>query len=97
MILDETERFSDMIEAFECDFLLAMDKTSKFSLKDLQETIEEDCNSKLKKDLFEYLIQNRIFIDSLTDEELKRYKKTILTYYRARLKSKIRRFFKLEK
>lgn len=51
MILYETERFSDMIEAFECDFSLAMNKNSKFSLKDLQETIEEDCNSKLKKDI----------------------------------------------
>mgnify|MGYP000021018448 FL=1 len=51
MILDETERFSDMIEAFECDFSLAMNKNSKYSLKDLQETIEEDCNSKLKKDI----------------------------------------------
>lgn len=28
-----------------------MNKTSKFSLKDLQETIDEDCNSKLKKDI----------------------------------------------
>lgn len=59
--------------------------------------IEDKIKGVDKKDLFEYLIQNRIFIDSLTDEELKRYKKTILTYYRARLKSKIRRFFKLEK
>lgn len=59
--------------------------------------IEDKIKGADKKDLFEYLIQNRIFIDSLTDEELKRYKKTILTYYRARLKSKIRRFFKIEK
>lgn len=59
--------------------------------------IEDKIKGADKKDLFEYLIQNRIFIDSLTDEELKRYKKTILSYYRARLKSKIRRFFKLEK
>ena len=59
--------------------------------------IEDKIKDVDKKDLFEYLIQNRIFIYSLTDEELKRYKKTILTYYRARLKSKIRRFFKIEK
>lgn len=59
--------------------------------------IEDKIKGVDKKDLFEYLIQNRIFIDSLTDEELKRYKKTILTYYRARLKIKIRRFFKIEK
>lgn len=59
--------------------------------------IEDKIKDVDKKDLFEYLIQNRIFIDSLTDDELKRYKKTFLLYYRVRLKSKIRRFFKIEK
>lgn len=69
-----------------------------FGVKLMKKIIIEDTIKDLdKKVLFDYLIQNRIFIDSLTDEELKRYKKTILTYYRARLKSKIRRFFKIEK
>lgn len=55
-----------------------------FGLKDLD-----------KKDVFDYLICNRVFIDSLSDEEIKKYKKFFVAINRLRFKKKIFKFFKI--
>lgn len=39
-----------------------------------------------KKELFDYLIEDRVFIKSLFDEDIKHYKKVFDLYYRNRLK-----------
>lgn len=55
--------------------------------------IEDKIKDLDKKVLFDYLIQNRIFIDNLSDEDIKRYKKIFSLYYRDRLRIKIKNFF----
>lgn len=55
--------------------------------------IEDTIKDLDKKVLFDYLIQNRIFIDNLSDEDIKRYKKIFSLYYRDRLRIKIKKFF----
>lgn len=55
--------------------------------------IEDEIKDLDKKVLFDYLIQNRIFIDNLSDEDIKRYKKIFSLYYRDRLRIKIKKFF----
>lgn len=42
-----------------------------------------------KKDVFDYLICNRIFVDSLSDEEIKKYKKYFNHVYRLRIKNNL--------
>lgn len=42
-----------------------------------------------KKDVFDYLICNRIFVDSLSDEEIKKYKKYFNYVYRLRIKNNL--------
>lgn len=48
-----------------------------------------------KKDVFNYLVCNRIFIDSLSDKEIKDYKKYFIAINRLRFKKKIFKFFKI--
>lgn len=40
-----------------------------------------------KKDVFDYLICNRVFIDSLSFEEIKKYRKYFNNIYRLRIKN----------
>lgn len=47
-----------------------------------------------KKDVFNYLICNRVFIDNLSDKEIKEYKKFFIALNRLRFKEKIFNFFK---
>lgn len=55
--------------------------------------IEDEIKDLNKKVLFDYLIENRIFINNLSDEDIKHYKKIFSMYYRDRLKNKIKNFF----
>lgn len=49
--------------------------------------MENSCLKDLdKKDVFDYLICNRCFIDSLSNEEIKKYKKYFNHVYRLRIK-----------
>lgn len=49
--------------------------------------MENSCLKDLdKKDVFDYLICNRGFIDSLSSEEIKKYKKYFNHVYRLRIK-----------
>lgn len=68
-----------------------------FSLKKMKGIIMENCCLKDldKKDVFDYLICNRVFIDSLSDEEIKKYKKFFVAINRLRFKKKIFKFFKI--
>ncbi len=51
MEIDVTERYIDMIHAFECDFSLASDRLCPFELSELQEQLYEESNSKLLDDI----------------------------------------------
>lgn len=51
MEIDVTERYIDMIHAFECDFSLALDRDSDFSLIELQTQIDEKSNPRLFHDI----------------------------------------------
>lgn len=68
-----------------------------FALKKMKGIIMENyCLKDLdKKDVFDYLICNRVFIDSLSDEEIKKYKKIFVAINRLRFKKKIFKFFKI--
>ena len=68
-----------------------------FGLKKMKGIIMENCFLKDldKKDVFDYLICNRVFIDSLSDEEIKKYKKFFVAINRLRFKKKIFKFFKI--
>lgn len=68
-----------------------------FGLKKMKGIIMENCCLKDldKKDVFDYLICNRVFIDSLFDEEIKKYKKFFVAINRLRFKKKIFKFFKI--
>lgn len=68
-----------------------------FGLKKMKGIIMENCCLKDldKKDVFDYLICNRVFIDSLSDEEIKKYKKFFVAINRLRFKKKIFKFFKI--
>ncbi len=70
-----------------------------FAHKKMKGFIMENCCLKdlNKKDVFDYLICNRIFIDSLSDEEIKKYKKYFINFNRLRFKEKIFKFLKLYK
>lgn len=48
---DITEKYVHMIEAFECDFSLAIDKDSNFDLGELQQQINEKSNYILLRDI----------------------------------------------
>lgn len=48
---DVTEKYIHMIEAFECDFSLAIDKDSNFDLEELQQQINEKSNYILLRDI----------------------------------------------
>lgn len=48
---DITSKYLDMICSFECDFSLASDKCSDFSLYELQEQINHNLNLKLNNDI----------------------------------------------
>lgn len=48
-----------------------------------------------KKELFSYLIENRIFIGSLSDDELKKYYKYLRCCYKNRFIEKIKKFLDL--
>ena len=48
---DITEKYIHMIEAFECDFSLAIDKDSNFDLEELQQQINEKSNYTLLRDI----------------------------------------------
>lgn len=54
---------------------------------------EETIKGLNKKDLLDYLVQNRIFIGSLSDEDIKYYFKTFKLFRRQRLKRRIKQFF----
>lgn len=47
-----------------------------------------------KKELFCYLVENRVFIDSLSNEELKKFYKYFKTCYKNRIIDKIKNFFR---
>lgn len=49
---DITEKYIHMIEAFECDFSLAIDKDSNFDLEELQQQINEKSNYILLRDIY---------------------------------------------
>lgn len=49
-IVDITDKFKDMIESFECDFLVAKDNPDKYSLNNLQKLIESE-DKKILKDI----------------------------------------------
>lgn len=57
--------------------------------------IEDKINGLDKRNLFNYLISNRIFIDSLTDYEIKYYFKYLKKYRRTRFINKLKNFFHL--
>ncbi len=61
--------------------------------KALRFIMEEKIKDIDKKDLFNYLIQNRIFLESLTDEDIKYYKKIFNNISKLRFKRKIKLFF----
>lgn len=48
---DLTQKYVSMIEAFECDFSLAVDKGSDFTLDELQEQINDNTNLRLNNDI----------------------------------------------
>ena len=48
---DVTEKYVHMIEAFECDFVLAISKDSDFDLNELQQQIKEKSNYTLLRDI----------------------------------------------
>ncbi len=48
---DVTIKYFDMIHAFECDFSLAVDKDSDFTLDELQQQINDNLNLKLNNDI----------------------------------------------
>lgn len=50
-----------------------------------------------KRCLFTYLIENRTFIESLSDEDIKHFYKCFKIYRKNRIKKKIIIFFKLER
>lgn len=50
-----------------------------------------------RKDLFNYLIQNRIFIESLSDEDIKEYYKYLKNVYKQRVLFKIKSFLHINK
>lgn len=52
--------------------------------------VKENIN---KKELFSYLIENRIFIDSLSNDELKKYYRYLKGCYKNRIIKKIKSFF----
>lgn len=68
-----------------------------FGLKKMKGIIMENCCLKDldKKDVFDYLICNRVFIDCLSDKEIKKYKKFFVAINRLRFKKKIFKFFKI--
>lgn len=68
-----------------------------WAFKKMKGIIMENCCLKDldKKDVFDYLICNRVFIDSLSDEEIKKYKKFFVAINRLRFKKKIFKFFKI--
>lgn len=47
-----------------------------------------------KKDLFSYLIEDRIFIDSLSNDDLKKYYKYLKSCYKNRIIEKLKSFLK---
>lgn len=69
-----------------CIFTFAIRKGFKFIMEDKIKDIN-------KKVLFNYLIENRIFIESLTDEDIKRYYKIFSSLRKNRIKQKIFNFF----
>lgn len=68
-----------------------------WAFKKMKGIIMENCYLKDldKKDVFDYLICNRVFIDSLSDEDIKKYKKFFVAINRLRFKKKIFKFFKI--
>lgn len=48
---DITNKYLDMIDSFACDFSLALDKKSDFSLDELQYQIDNNLNLKLFNDI----------------------------------------------
>lgn len=49
--IDLTEKYINMIDAFECDFSLALDKESDFELNEIQEQIDSKTNLRLLNDI----------------------------------------------
>ena len=56
--------------------------------------MEETIKNVNKKELFNYLIENRIFLESLTYEDIKHYKKIFTKIKNQRFNQKIKEFFK---
>lgn len=54
---------------------------------------EEKLRDINKKDLFSYLISSRVFVDSLTDDEIKGYYKIFKNYYKDRKRENIKQCF----
>ena len=49
-IVDITNKYSDMIESFECDFSIAKDNPNKYSLSNLQTMIDNE-DEKILEDI----------------------------------------------
>ncbi len=65
-------------------------KTFKKIIDNFYEDKLKDIN---KKDLFGYLISNRLFVESLSDNEIKEYYIILKKLYKLRIRKKIRNFF----
>ena len=50
-----------------------------------------------KKELFSYLIEDRIFVDSLSDDDLNKYYKYLKGCYKNRIIEKIKSFLNINK
>lgn len=59
--------------------------------------IEDKIRDIDRNDLFEYLITNRLFIESLSYDDLKRYYKSLKQIYKNRLIQKYKNILKINK
>ena len=59
--------------------------------------IEEKIKDIDKSMLFEYLISNRVFIENLSSEDLKKYFKYLKKIYKNKRKEQIKNFFHFKK
>lgn len=69
-----------------------------FGVRKMKKIIYEDTIKDLdKRDLFTYLIEDRIFIESLSDENIKHYYKCFKLYHKNIIKKKIVNFFRFKR